>query len=100
MMALLALPLHATLSEGDTVRVTITGIPVTQQKQINGLYKISADGLHLPLLGTTIKVIGLETKDAADAAEKAYRSAGVFKDPEIDLFVERGGDRTPAKPTE
>lgn len=85
--------LHAGVKEGDSVQVTVRGIPAVEQEKINGAYRVGAGGLRLPFLKTRLPVSGMEPEQIAAAAERAYITAGVYQTPAIDVEIVRGADQ-------
>lgn len=95
---LLSLPfsapsLLAGVKEGDSVQVTVRGIPATEQEKLNGVYRVGTSGLRLPFLKSRLPVAGLEPDQIAVAAEKAYQSEGIYHQPAIDVEIVRGEDQ-------
>ena len=93
MMFLAILPLHAGVKEGDSVQITVRGIPAVEQEKINGPYRVGAGGLRLPFLKSRLPVTGLEPEQIAAAAEQAYKAEGVYQQPAIDVDIIRGADQ-------
>jgi len=87
------LPLHAGVKEGDSVQITVRGIPAVEQEKINGHYRVAAGGLRLPFLKSRLPVVGLGPEQIAVAAEQAYKAEGVYQQPAIDVEIIRGADR-------
>lgn len=85
--------LHAGVKEGDSVQVTVRGIPATEQEKINGAYRVGASGLRLPFLKARLPVSGMEPDQIAAAAEQAYKAEGVYQQPAIDVEIVRGADQ-------
>ncbi|RYD29927.1 MAG: hypothetical protein EOP87_17475 [Verrucomicrobiaceae bacterium] len=85
--------LHAGVKEGDSVQVTVRGIPAVEQEKVNGAYRVGAGGLRLPFLETRLPVSGMEPEQIAAAAERAYMAAGVYSAPAIDVEIARGADQ-------
>lgn len=93
LLLIAALPIHAGVKEGDSVQITVRGIPATEQEKINGPYRVGAGGLRLPFLKSRLPVVGLEPEQIAVAAEKAYINEGVYQQPAIDVEIVRGADQ-------
>jgi len=84
---------------GDTVKLSIRGVPNDEQQQINGVYRVSdTGGLRLPLLKERLTVRGLTADQIAAAAERAYRNAGIYQNPAIEVEV-TGGTEDPGAAT-
>lgn len=80
---------------GNTVKLSIRGVPNEEQQQVNGVYRVGdTGGLRLPLLKERLTVLGLTADQIAAAAERAYREAGIYKNPSIEVEV-TGGPEDP-----
>ncbi|MGC4015864.1 MAG: polysaccharide biosynthesis/export family protein [Luteolibacter sp.] len=94
-----ALPFSATLCRaelavGDTVKVTLRGVPTNEQQKVNGDYRIGDSGtIRLPIIDSPVTARGLTGDQLARAAEKAYRDAGVYDKPAIEVEVKTGADK-------
>jgi len=93
LIPLLTCTLHAGVKEGDSVQITVRGIPAVEQEKINGAYRVGASGLRLPFLKARLPVSGLEPDQIAVAAERAYIAEGVYQQPAIDVEIVRGADQ-------
>jgi protein involved in polysaccharide export with SLBB domain len=98
-LLLLSLPVISLggVKEGDSVQITVRGIPAGEQEKLNGIYRVGAAGLRLPFLKSRLAVAGLEPDQIAAAAEEAYRAAGVYSQPAIDVEIVRGEDQKGAE---
>ncbi|QUE52018.1 polysaccharide biosynthesis/export family protein [Luteolibacter ambystomatis] len=87
---------HAELAVGDTVKITLRGVPADEQQKVNGDYRIGDSGtIRLPMIDTPVTARGLTGDQLARAAEKAYRDAGVYEKPAIETEVKTGVEATP-----
>ncbi len=83
----------AGLESGDLLRLTVRGIAPEEQQKINGEYRVGeTGGVRLPLLASTIGARGLTAEQFARAAEAAYRNAGIYTRPAIEVETIRGTD--------
>ncbi len=79
---------------GDSVKLTIKGVPNEEQQQVTGIYRVGdGGGLRLPLLKERLPVRGLGADQIASAAESAYRAAGIYKTPSIEVEVVNGPEQ-------
>ena len=85
--------LDAGVKEGDSVQITVRGIPAGEQEKVNGAYRVGPTGLRLPFLKSRLPVAGLEPEQIAVAAEKAYQNEGVYQQPAIDVEIVRGANQ-------
>ena len=84
---------------GDTVKLSIRGVPNNEQQQVNGVYRVGdTGGLRLPMLKQRLSVRGLSADQIATAAERAYREAGIYENPSIEVEV-TGGIEDPGAAT-
>ena len=80
---------------GDLLRITVRGIDPDEQSKINGDYRVGeTGGVRLPLLVNTVAAKGLTSEQFARSAEAAYRNAGVYTRPaiEVETVRDRAGD--------
>ncbi len=84
-MAQAAVVEDAKVVKGDTLSISIKGVPQDEQTQINGNYPVnSKGGLFLPyLVKTPMAVQGLTCKAIARNIEKAYKEAKIYTTPVI-----------------
>jgi protein involved in polysaccharide export with SLBB domain len=80
---------------GNSVKLTIRGVPNPEQQQVNGVYRVGEGGLRLPLLPTRLPVRGLTEEQVAAAVEKAYRDAGIYQNPSVEAEVVHGDGQRP-----
>ncbi|MEI6605932.1 MAG: hypothetical protein WCP35_11520 [Verrucomicrobiota bacterium] len=84
---------------GDTVKLSIRGVPNNEQQQVNGVYRVGdTGGLRLPMLKERLSVRGLSADQIASADERAYREAGIYENPSIEVEV-TGGIEDPGTAT-
>lgn len=77
----------AKVEKGDSLIVSIKGVPAEEQAQINGKYRVGLDGnIHLPFLNRVpISAKGLSLSAVARRIENAYINAKVYTTPSISL---------------
>ena len=76
---------HAAINSGDTLSISIKGVPEGEQGQINGGYPVSKQGMiRMPYLSDKpISVRGLTLDALARKIEGAYKEAKIFTNPTI-----------------
>jgi len=85
--ALAALPV-VKLEPGDAIQLTVRGIPPGEQGGINGPYTLDDRGaVRLPLLSAPLRAQGMSVSEFARAAERAYRDAGIYTAPAIEVVA-------------
>lgn len=90
-------PLSAGLSPGEQIQVVIRGVPADEQAKINGNYRVGdSGGVRLPMLGEPVSAKGLTPEQFARQAEAAYRNAGIYRRPAIEVETIQGGDQKAA----
>lgn len=86
-----AVPAHAGLEVGNTVRITLRGVGLEEQAKINGDYRIGESGaVKLPLLDGTVRAAGLTLEQFCRAAEAAYVAGGIYSKPAIEAMAVTG----------
>lgn len=80
---------------GDSLKLTMRGVPNPEQQQVNGDYRVGEGGLRLPLLANRLSVRGLTEDQIAAAVEKAYRDAGIYQNPSVEVAIVRGDGQRP-----
>lgn len=91
---LMLMPLaDAGIESGNSMKITLRGVPVEEQEKINGEYRVGESGaVRLPLVETPIPAKGLTAEQFARAAEKAYRDAGLYVRPAIEVEMQGSAD--------
>ncbi len=74
--------------KGDTLLITIKGVPQEEQAQVNGHYVVTKEGnLLLPYLAKSpIKVAGKEPRAIAKIIDSAYKEARIFTQPVLTVI--------------
>lgn len=90
-------PVSAGLESGEQILLTIRGIDPAEQQKISGTYRVGeTGGIRLPLLDPLIPAKGLTPEQFARAAEAAYREAGIYTRPAIEVETVQGKDQQAA----
>jgi len=78
----------STVTSGEKVTITIKGVPVSEQQQINSEYVVDESGrLFLPMLDGGIKASGSTSSSVARRIEAAYREAKIYTNPRITILT-------------
>lgn len=81
----------AGLEAGEQINLTIRGIAADEQQKINGPYRVGESGnVRLPMLEQLVNARGLTPEQFARAAEAAYKTAGIYSHPAIEIEVIKG----------
>jgi protein involved in polysaccharide export with SLBB domain len=84
----------AGLEAGEQINLTIRGVDATEQQKISGIYRVGeSGGVRLPLLDDLVAARGLTAEQFARAAESAYKSAGIYARPAIEVETVQGKDQ-------
>jgi len=91
LLAALVTPALAGLEPGDEIKLTLRGIGAAEQEKVNGIYKVGETGsVRLPLLDGMVPATGLTAEQFARAAEAAYKEAGIYTSPAIEVDAVKG----------
>lgn len=78
----------AQITPGRPIQVTILGVPPEEAQRVNGVYPVSASGtVNMPYIGE-VRAAGLSTAALAASIETAYRKAGIYTTPTIQVISE------------
>jgi protein involved in polysaccharide export with SLBB domain len=84
----------AGLETGEQINLTIRGVEPVEQQKISGVYRVGeSGGIRLPLLDEPLTARGLSPEQFARAAEVAYKNAGIYSRPAIEVETVKGGDQ-------
>lgn len=87
----IASPLAAGLEAGEQINLTIRGVDPAEQQKISGVYRVGeSGGVRLPLLDELLTARGLTPEQFARAAEGAYKKAGIYARPAIEVETLQG----------
>lgn len=76
----------AELVAGDRIVVTLRGVNNEEQQKVSGEYTVGADGtVAMPFLELPVRARGLSTDRLARAVEAAYRNAGIYTTPSVEV---------------
>ncbi len=74
------------ITAGDTLTITIKGVPQEEQAQINNAYPVSAKGrIKLPFIDEYITASGQSAESVSRKIEAAYRAAKIYNNPNISI---------------
>lgn len=90
-------PVIAGLEPGEQINLTIRGVDPAEQQKISGIYRVGeSGGVRLPLLEDLLPARGLTPEQFARAAEDAYKKAGIYARPAIEVETSQGKDQQAA----
>ncbi|MEI6178614.1 MAG: polysaccharide biosynthesis/export family protein [Verrucomicrobiota bacterium] len=86
----------AGLEAGTQLSLTIRGVDSAEQQKVSGIYRVGDSGrVRLPLLDQTLSANGLTAEQFARAVEAAYKAAGIYVRPAIEVEILRGPGQDP-----
>lgn len=86
--------LLAGLEPGEQINLTIRGVDPEEQQKISGVYRVGESGaVRLPMLDNLVSARGLTPEGFARAAENAYKQAGIYSRPAIEVETVQGKDQ-------
>lgn len=78
------------MSTGETVSITIKGVPANEQMAITGEYVVDNQGmLFMPMLKAGVKAAGNSSSAVARRIENAYKEAKIYSNPRITIITRR-----------
>ncbi len=81
----------AGLGKGDGVKVTLRGVPAEEQQKVNGEYRVGeSGGVRLPMIKGLLAAEGMNAEQFARQVEKAYRDAGIYANPAVEVEILSG----------
>ena len=78
----------------QTLNITITGVPVSEQARINSTYPVSESGYITMWKIGSIKASGLSTADLANAIAGKYKAAQIYSSPVFQVIGSKDGSIT------
>lgn len=90
-LSVLVQPTYAAqMTSGETVSISIKGVPASEQTAISGDYVVSNGGLlYMPMLDGGIKASGSSSSTVARRIETAYKNAKIYTSPRITIITNR-----------
>lgn len=87
----------AVIQKGDTVKISLKGVPVAEQVKVNGEYKVRDSGnIRIPIINENIQTAGRTPEQVERSIESAFKSAQIYTAPTISLQVIADG-KMPSK---
>jgi protein involved in polysaccharide export with SLBB domain len=79
---------HAGVQAGNTLKLTLRGVPAEDAAAVSGNYQVSdAGAIRLPHLAERLQVAGLKQDLVSEVIEKAYREAGIYQRPTVETVI-------------
>jgi len=84
----------AGLETGAQISLTIRGVDPAEQQKVSGTYRVGESGrVRLPLLDQALPASGMTAEQFARSAEAAYKVAGIYVRPAIEVEILQGKDQ-------
>jgi protein involved in polysaccharide export with SLBB domain len=78
----------AQIQPGKGIKISIAGVPDAEKVQITGNYPVAENGtINMPYIGI-VRAAGLRSQQLAINLQQQYRSAGIFRDPTIQVITD------------
>jgi len=78
----------AQIAAGRPVQISILGVPPEEAQRVNGSYPVSASGtINMPYIGA-VRAAGMSPAGLANSIQNAYKSAGIFTTPTVQVVSE------------
>ena len=77
----------AQITVSQTLNITVTGLPPSEQSRLNSSYQVSKDGtIRMWIIGS-VRAAGRTPDQLAQAIASAYKSAGIYTSPSFSVIV-------------
>lgn len=82
----LLLQTQAQIEAGNSVQISIMGVPGEEKQKIDAIYPVSESGtVNLPFIGN-IRAAGLRPEALASSIQSAYKAAEIYNNPTIQVI--------------
>lgn len=86
-------PAFSQIEAGNSVQITIMGVPGEEKSKIDAIYPVSDSGnVNLPFIGS-VRAAGLRPEVLAASIQNAYKTAQIYTDPTIQVISTSEGSR-------
>ena len=90
LLVLAALPVSAQIQAKQSIRITVTGIPLDEKGRIDGDYPVGESGsINMPFIGA-VRAAGMRPEALAASLQGRYKSAGIYRNPTFQVFSTTG----------
>lgn len=87
----LVAPAISQIEAGNSVQISIMGVPGEEKTKIDAIYPVSESGtVNLPFIGN-VRAAGLRPETLAASIQNAYKSAQIYNHPTIQVISTREG---------
>ncbi|MCP5535080.1 MAG: polysaccharide biosynthesis/export family protein [Akkermansiaceae bacterium] len=81
------------IKSGDTVIISLKGVPASEQAKVNGEYQVRDSGnIRVPIINVNIRALGKRPEDVERSIEEAFKTAEIYVAPTISVQVRERGD--------
>lgn len=83
----------AVIKAGDSVQLSLKGVPAAEQVKVNGKYRVRDSGnIRVPIININIRVAGKTPEQVERSIEAAFKNAEIYNAPTISLQIIPGED--------
>ncbi len=80
---------HAqTVRSGQTLQISITGVPVSEKGRLDNVYSVSASGTITMWQIGSVRAAGLTKSELAQNIAEKYKAAEIYTDPVFQIYSE------------
>lgn len=73
---------------GDTVQLSLKGVPPSEQAKVNGEYRVRDSGnIRVPIINVNVKAAGRKPEAVERSIEEAFKKAEIYVAPTISIQV-------------
>lgn len=88
MFCVLCFSVNAGVGVGDSLQISIKGVPSSDANQVDGVYRVGESGkIKLPLTGEMVYVKGLTNEQVSRKIEVSYKEGKIYKEPVVETIV-------------
>lgn len=76
----------AQFEAGDRLRLTLRGVPASEQEKVNGEFRVGESGrVKIPVLDEMVQAAGLTPEQFARRVESAFREGRIYQTPAVEI---------------
>jgi len=81
----------AVIQKGDSVQISLKGVPTAEQVKVSGPYRVRDSGnIRIPIININIKAAGKTPEQVERSIEAAFKAAEIYTAPTISVQVVEG----------
>ena len=91
-LAMISTAQAAVIKKGDTLQLSLKGVPANEQVKVNGEYRVRDSGnIRIPIINENIATAGRTPEQVERNIEEAFKKAGIYTAPTISLQIIENG---------